>query len=1086
MEGPWKKPWVILMEGIVLIQLFGRNNGCFTEEKRSLLDFKASYSNYALLPSWVNDSPKSNCCEWERVTCDPFSGHVTHLSLESVNRNSGRTGWGGCLDNTNSSSLNGSLFLSFKYLRYLSLSANCFDGFIWERATGRVTEINLVGLGLSGRIGKGLEKLQHLMVLSLSHNDFNGSITPSLTLSSTIQNLNQSHNGFSGQMPTSFFNMSSIRSLDLSHNSFSGHIPQSFFDSYNFLHYFSLSNNLFEGQSPSRISRCSSLNSTNLSNNHFAGYIDFAVVWSLSRLRQLDFFSNALSAKLSPHAIYSKGLGLSSSCHADNIYRINGIYNRTKLLRFGDREFYKDWWNAKTVDEGLREKVATAPSAPPATTPQPVSIEEECAEVESLRQKFNNNLFSIKQSSDLLMRLQNEDNGSKSTLKRLETLDFSFNNFKENIMEFLYSLISLRKLILAHNKIGGLFPSKELSVLCNLKSLDLSFNDLSGSLTTQGPFSLGNLTSLQTLDLSHNSLSGNIPEPLLARLSSLEHLSLCFNNFEGLFSLNILANQSKLKVLQIGHMSSKTFQVQTENIPWNASFQLEDLEIFSCKLNLPTRTFPSFLSSQNALRRVDLSEANLAGTFPNSFFMNKPRLKYMFLSKNSFVGSFELPVNQSQQMNQLYTLDISNNLIEGELPTNMGFFFPFLDYLDVSSNRFDGSIPSSIGEMSTLTVLDLSYNNFSGNVPKHFFKGCISLQSLLVDNNNFNGAFPSFVRSPNLTRITASRNNFEGQITEEMCELIRLLALDLSYNNFSGALPSCLNMPSAGLISLQGNSLTGTIPEALLNGTMRMAIDLSNNKLVWVAFKILDLSQNNFTGSVPSCFNSTTFASGKQSLLFGFFFNPLLQLIIKGLSLSYNTELLEIITVLDLSSNQLTGEIPDQIGDLSGLHALNLSHNHLEGPIPTSFHNLQSIESMDLSNNSLSGEIPLQLEDLHYLSVFNVCYNNLSGKAPNQGQFGTFDESSYRGNQYLKWGNSNRGNATLLPPPPNLPSGGDNDDSVIDFTSFCWSSVASFVTVLLTFVTILWINPYWRRVWFYFMEELLFKCFGWFLEDAFY
>ncbi|KAL4293743.1 hypothetical protein AHAS_Ahas18G0158600 [Arachis hypogaea] len=44
--------------------------------------------------------------------------------------------------------------------------------------------------------------------------------------------------------------------------------------------------------------------------------------------------------------------------------------------------------------------------------------------------------------------------------------------------------------------------------------------------------------------------------------------------------------------------------------------------------------------------------------------------------------------------------------------------------------------------------------------------------------------------------------------------------------------------------------------------------------------------------------------------------------------------------------------------------------------------------------------------------------------------------------------NSNRGNATLLPPPPNLPSGGDNDNSVIDFISFCWSFVASFVTVL--------------------------------------
>ncbi|XP_016192690.1 protein STRUBBELIG-RECEPTOR FAMILY 7-like [Arachis ipaensis] len=148
-------------------------------------------------------------------------------------------------------------------------------------------EINLAELGLSERIGKGLEKLQHLMVLSLSHNNFNGCITHPLTLFSTIQNLNLSHNGFSGQIPASFLNMSSIRSLDLSHNSFSGHIPQSFFDSYNFLHYFSLSNNMFEGQIPSRISRCSSLNSIDLSNNRFAGYIDFVVVWSLSRLRIL-------------------------------------------------------------------------------------------------------------------------------------------------------------------------------------------------------------------------------------------------------------------------------------------------------------------------------------------------------------------------------------------------------------------------------------------------------------------------------------------------------------------------------------------------------------------------------------------------------------------------------------------------------------------------------------------------------------------------------------------------------------------------------------------------------------------------------
>ncbi|XLS71577.1 hypothetical protein HN51_028442 [Arachis hypogaea] len=42
-------------------------------------------------------------------------------------------------------------------------------------ATGRVTEINLAGLGLSERIGKGLEKLQHLMSNTnfISQHEFN-------------------------------------------------------------------------------------------------------------------------------------------------------------------------------------------------------------------------------------------------------------------------------------------------------------------------------------------------------------------------------------------------------------------------------------------------------------------------------------------------------------------------------------------------------------------------------------------------------------------------------------------------------------------------------------------------------------------------------------------------------------------------------------------------------------------------------------------------------------------------------------------------------------------------------------------------
>lgn len=46
---------------------------------------------------------------------------------------------------------------------------------------------------------------------------------------------------------------------------------------------------------------------------------------------------------------------------------------------------------------------------------------------------------------------------------------------------------------------------------------------------------------------------------------------------------------------------------------------------------------------------------------------------------------------------------------------------------------------------------------------------------------------------------------------------------------------------------------------------------------------------------------------------------------------------------LDLSSNELTGDIPSKIRYLGEIHALNLSHNFLSGSIPKSFSNLKMI-----------------------------------------------------------------------------------------------------------------------------------------------
>lgn len=41
-----------------------------------------------------------------------------------------------------------------------------------------------------------------------------------------------------------------------------------------------------------------------------------------------------------------------------HLYRLNIL---AEILRFGDREFYKDWWNAKTIDE-VRQSCYLQPS----------------------------------------------------------------------------------------------------------------------------------------------------------------------------------------------------------------------------------------------------------------------------------------------------------------------------------------------------------------------------------------------------------------------------------------------------------------------------------------------------------------------------------------------------------------------------------------------------------------------------------------------------------------------------------------------------------------------------------------------------
>ena len=85
---------------------------------------------------------------------------------------------------------------------------------------------------------------------------------------------------------------------------------------------------------------------------------------------------------------------------------------------------------------------------------------------------------------------------------------------------------------------------------------------------------------------------------------------------------------------------------------------------------------------------------------------------------------------------------------------------------------------------------------------------------------------------------------------------------------------------------------------------------------------------------------------------------------------------------LNLLENELTGNIPPEIGNLTNLIFLSISENKINGQIPLELGNLIHLNSLGLFNNELTGSIPSEignLTDLTYLGLFN---NELTGGIP--------------------------------------------------------------------------------------------------------
>ena len=85
---------------------------------------------------------------------------------------------------------------------------------------------------------------------------------------------------------------------------------------------------------------------------------------------------------------------------------------------------------------------------------------------------------------------------------------------------------------------------------------------------------------------------------------------------------------------------------------------------------------------------------------------------------------------------------------------------------------------------------------------------------------------------------------------------------------------------------------------------------------------------------------------------------------------------------IDLSSNNLTGSLPDEIGNLEVLWTLNLYNNELTGEIPVSIGKLTELRNLDLSQNQLTGGLPSELGNMQNLVYSYLSNNQLTGTVP--------------------------------------------------------------------------------------------------------
>ena len=380
---------------------------------------------------------------------------------------------------------------------------------------------------------------------------------------------------------------------------------------------------------------------------------------------------------------------------------------------------------------------------------------------------------------------------------------------------------------------------------------------------------------------------------------------------------------------------------------------------------------PPEIGQLTQLTRLSLHDNQLSGNIPPEVGQ-LTQLTRLSLGGNQLSGSIPPEIGQLTQLN---SLSLWGNELSGSIPPEIGQLTQ-LTGLVLWGNQLSGSIPPEIGRLKRLNSLSLDDNQLSGSIPPEIGQ-LTQLIELVLWGNQLSGSIPPEIgQLTQLTWLFLWGNQLSGSIPPEVGQLTQLTGLSLWGNELSGSIP-----PEVGQLtrltelSLWGNELSGSIPPEIGQLTQLTRLFLWGNRLIGcIPGKLRSVATNDLDMlNLPDCM-STTLVDDDRAALTALYeathgdewqFNrgwlsdkPL------GEWHGVTTDKRGRVVELYLYDNQLSGNIPPEIGQLSQLTWLLLNGNQLSGNIPPEIGQLSQLTWLLLGGNRLIGCIPGQLRSV--------------------------------------------------------------------------------------------------------------------------